>query len=532
MATRQDAAELSQLFTRKASGLVRVATGLDTFIFSIGLISVGAGIFTGLYFRANYPGADFVTATAISGVGSVFVALCFYFFSVVFPRSGGTFVFVSRTAGAALAFPLTFFEVIAFSFLGAVNSYFIVQVGLAPFFSMLSFLTGSAQLGSVATWLGTQTGTFLIGLLVLIITGAVPVFGMRKLLLLNRVMFALAMIGILLGLIVLLTTTSADFLQKFTSATGLKPADVINAAVKSGYGANAPFSWDQTLKLTAWPSGYLAFAVMSSAIGGEIKSVRRSQFVGMVGAVVAATIMIIIYIPLADNVFGRQLMDALAWNSTNAPTFSTSAPPYITLLLGIASPNVVVGGLIIFGFIAWLYFLISPQLVYAQRLLIAWSFDRMAPERLGYVNERFHSPIVAIILTVVVAAVFVALISYGVLPVLAYILGIFAVWTIVCVLGAIFPWVRPAMFKNSPIFRYKVAGVPAITLVSIPAAAFLIWQTYLYWQDPLVAGHSTPTVIGHIIGFGAGILSYIAIRAVRSSQGIDLGKVFNELPIE
>ena len=128
MATRQDAAELSQLFTRKASGLVRVATGLDTFIFSIGLISVGAGIFTGLYFRANYPGADFVTATAISGVGSVFVALCFYFFSVVFPRSGGTFVFVSRTAGAALAFPLTFFEVIAFSFLGAVNSYFIVQV--------------------------------------------------------------------------------------------------------------------------------------------------------------------------------------------------------------------------------------------------------------------------------------------------------------------------------------------------------------------------------------------------------------------
>ena len=44
------------------------------------------------------------------------------------------------------------------------------------------------------------------------------------------------------------------------------------------------------------------------------------------------------------------------------------AAPYITLLLGIASPNAVIGAIVIVGFIAWLYFLISPQLVVGTAL--------------------------------------------------------------------------------------------------------------------------------------------------------------------
>ena len=450
MTTPSSRADVSQLFTRQASGLVRVAGAGDTFIFSIGLIGVGAGIFTGFFFRAFYPGASFLLATAIAGLGSLFVSLCFYFFSVVFPRSGGSFVFISRTLNAGTAFTVTFFEAVAFSFLGAVNSYFIVVVGLAPLFSSIAFLTDIAALASAAAWMSTHTGTFIVGSAVLIVTGLVPLLGIRKFLLLNRVMFVIAVIGVLFGLVVLLITSRAAFLTQFVSDTHLSPTQVVHAAVHTGYQANAAFSWSQTLKLTVWPAGYLAFAVMSSAIGGEIKTVRRSQFVGMVGSVVVATAVIIVYIPLADHVFGRTFMDALVWNSTNAPRFSTAAPPYITLLLGIASRNVFVGSVIIAGFIAWLYFLIAPQLVYAQRLLIAWSFDRLAPDKLGYVSQRYNSPIYAILITVIVAFAFLTLICYGVLPLLAYILGIFAVWALIGVLGAIFPWVRRSCSSLHP----------------------------------------------------------------------------------
>jgi amino acid transporter len=523
--------DVSGLFTRQASGLVRVAGTFDTFIFCIGFIGLGSGIFTGFFYHAFYPGSSFLLATLIAGIGSVFVALCFYLWSITFPRSGGTFVFLSRSVGPGVGFTLTFFEAIAFCFLGGVNAYFMVQVGIAPLFSMLGILT-DADFASVTSWLATGTGTFVVGGAIVVITGLVPMLGMRRLLLLQRVMFALAVVGVLVGFLVLLFKTRAGFDKDFTAATGLTRAEVLAAAGDSGFNADPGFSLSETLKLTVWPAGYLAFAVMTSSIGGEIKAVRRSQFVGMVGSVIVATLAIIAFIPFAHSVFGREFMDALVWNSTEAPDASTSAPPYITLLLGIASPNAVVGAVVIVGFIAWLYFLISPQLVYAQRLMVAWSFDRIAPERLGYVSDRFRSPVVAIGISVVIGLTFLALVSYGVLSLLAYILGVFVVWGVVATIGVVFPRLRPDLYRSSALSRFRIGGVPAMPVVSALAAAFLIWQVVFYWRDPLVAGHTTATVVGHAIAFGLGAVTYVVARAWRKSQGIDLDKTFKELPIE
>ena len=97
---------------------------------------------------------------------------------------------------------------------------------------------------------------------------------------------------------------------------------------------------------------------------------------------------------------------------------------------------------------------------------------------------------------------------------------------------AVFPWVRADMFRNSPIARYRIFGIPAMTVVSVPAAIFLGWQVYLYWLDPLVAGHSTATILGHVVGLGVGIVSYLVIRVIRSRQGVNLRMIFKELPIE
>jgi amino acid transporter len=510
---------------------VRVAGTFDTFIFCIGFIGLGSGIFTGFFYHAFYPGSSFLLATAIAGLGSVFVALCFYLWSVTFPRSGGTFVFLSRTIGPGAAFTLTFFEAVAFCFLGGVNAYFMVQVGIGPLFSMLGILTDTSFDG-VTSWLATGTGTFVVGGAIVVVTGLVPMLGMRRFLGLQRVMFALAVIGVVLGFIVMVFKTRGGFDKDFASATGLTREKVVSAATGKGFQEDPGFSLSETLKLTVWPAGYLAFAVMTSAIGGEIKSVRRSQFVGMVGSVVVATLAIMAYIPLAHHLFGQEFMDALVWNSTNAPDASTSAAPYITLLLGIASPNAVIGAIVIIGFIAWLYFLISPQLVYAQRLMVAWSFDRIAPQRLGYVSDRFRSPVVAIAISVLLGLMFLALVSYGVLSVLAYILGIFVVWATVAAVGVVFARVRGDLYRTSGLGRFRIAGMPAMPVVSALAAAFLVWQVVFYWRDSLVAGHSTATIVGHAIAAALGAVTYVAARALRRSQGIDLNKTFQELPIE
>jgi amino acid transporter len=524
-----ESADLSQLFTRQASGLVRVAGSFDTFIFCIGVISVGAAIFAGFFYHVNYPGASFALATVIAGIGGVFIALCFYFWSVIFPRSGGTFVFLSRTIGPGLAFPITFFEAVGVIFFAALNAMFIVQVGVAPLFSTIGSMTHS-NVNGIVTWLSGHTGTFIVGTVVLLSTGLIPLLGMRSFLTLQRAMFAVAVVGIVLGAFVLIFQSRSGFDSKLLHGTGLTREGVLAAAAKT-HMPTASFSWSETLKFTVWPAGYLFAAVLSSGIGGEIKAVRRSQFVGMVGSVVVATIAILIYIPLSYKVFGGTFMDALVWNSTAAPHASTVAPPYITNLIAIAS-SPVVGTIVILGFIAWLYFLVTPELVYSQRLMVAWSFDRIAPDALGYVSRRYHSPVVAIAMSLTLAVAFLALITYGVLAVLAFILGIFTVWAIVALAGAAFPWVRRDIYRESPINRYRIGRFPIMPLVCVPAAGFLIWQVVFYWRDPLVAGHSTATLVAHGVCFAAGVVLYLMMRIIRREQGVDLAKTFTELPIE
>ena len=48
-----------RIFLRKASGLIRTASGTDTFIYNLGLVSVGLGVASIMFYGpAYYPGGD------------------------------------------------------------------------------------------------------------------------------------------------------------------------------------------------------------------------------------------------------------------------------------------------------------------------------------------------------------------------------------------------------------------------------------------------------------------------------------------
>ncbi len=58
-----------RIFLRKASGLIRTASTGDTFIYNIGLVSVGLGVASILYYGpAFYPGGDLLWASVLAGV--------------------------------------------------------------------------------------------------------------------------------------------------------------------------------------------------------------------------------------------------------------------------------------------------------------------------------------------------------------------------------------------------------------------------------------------------------------------------------
>ena len=85
-----------RIFLRKASGLIRTASGADTFIYNFGLVSVGLGVASIMYYGpAYYPGGNLLWASLLAGVVMACIAFGLITWTVTLPRSGGIYVFGS-----------------------------------------------------------------------------------------------------------------------------------------------------------------------------------------------------------------------------------------------------------------------------------------------------------------------------------------------------------------------------------------------------------------------------------------------------
>ena len=104
--------------------------------------------------------------------------------------------------------------------------------------------------------------------------------------------------------------------------------------------------------------------------------------------------MIAVVSGLANRAFGYEFQGAAAFNTLTANTEGvTPVAPWVTLLAAIAANNPVIAAIIALTFLAWIYFWIPAELIYPQRAFLAWSFDRMAPDRNPGPGEfRSHLP--------------------------------------------------------------------------------------------------------------------------------------------
>ena len=92
-----DASGEKRIFLRKASALIRTASGTDTFIYNLGVVSIGLGVGTMLYYGpAFYPQGDLLWGCLIAGIAMAMISFGFIAWTVTLPRSGGIYVFASR----------------------------------------------------------------------------------------------------------------------------------------------------------------------------------------------------------------------------------------------------------------------------------------------------------------------------------------------------------------------------------------------------------------------------------------------------
>ena len=188
--------------------------------------------------------------------------------------------------------------------------------------------------------------------------------------------------------------------------------------------------------------------------------------------------------------------------------------------------------------IAWFYTLINlaqTYFFYCSRIVFAWSFDRLIPEKVCYIHPTLHSPIIAILIIALIAEVGVIDAATGGVMGAQLNFVFFAVCTqLVPVLAiTIFPFTKPDLFENSSAFvKRKIGNVPVITIIGAITMIYLLWMIIASFLYPAVGGRIGTGTLGTLAGFViSGLIVFYVARAYRmSKEGIDINWTFQSVP--
>ena len=98
--------------------------------------------------------------------------------------------------------------------------------------------------------------------------------------------------------------------------------------------------------------------------------------------------------------------------------------------------------------------------------------------------------------------------------------------------AGILPWRKPEIYNASPIAKYKVLGLPLITFSAILFGAILIWALIKWLTDDVYLVNATSSLIYMGCLYLLALAIYVISRLVRRRQGMDLGMVYGEIPVE
>ncbi|MDR2984549.1 MAG: APC family permease [Nocardiopsaceae bacterium] len=538
------------IFARKATGLVREGSASSVLVYNINFVSIGLMlVFALIMIPAFYPGAN-VQGTFLAAF--IFVSptsITFARLAAAMPRSGGDYVYVSRILGPQWGMMSSLNNTIWWILYGGVPSAFFAYYGLTPLLRGIGILTNNATLVRYGNDLSTPTGAFIIGTLLII--GLVVIFatGLNSYFKIQNVLFVIAMIGILVTIGILITTSHTGFQTAFnhyidrsTGHTNSFQA-VIAAASHDGF-KTAPFSLYWTLIPITWIYLELVFNQSSAYIGGEVRRPGRVQLWSMpVAAVVSTGIAMIIAWQMA-RVVGSDFLGSVSFNNGAAMGFGST--PVYTELVGYASGNVVLGVVVTFSFLFWSFSWLPGQILNASRNLLAYGIDGVMPAWLGRVNYKRHTPINALVVMGIgsIAALWLYTRPTGPFKTLTGIFGFILSFLMVSLAAMLFPYRQREAWEQSPV-NWRWGRVPVVTIVgalSFAACGFMAWD---YLNDPLsglsVEPNNTGGLFGHqafamfilnIIIWVAGWIVYQVAKVVRRRQGVDLDSTYRELPVE
>jgi amino acid transporter len=514
----------SGVFMRASSGLVRQVRTDDVMFYGWQQIALSYIIFIVLAWGA-YAGASMELSTLLATVGGVAMGVCYALLATVYPRSGGEYVFISRVIHPAVGFAVSFSFAFWQVFYYGINGAFLALYALSPFFATLGVQTDSSALLSISAWFSSEWGIFLAGSFMILFFAALQYRGAGVYFRWQRVASYIAAASLLLTLLVLALAAAGvfDFKANFDALAGSGAYDRIVADTQV-----PAASFSSTLNYMLWPAFSIWFAAAAVSFSGEVKNVQRGPLLGINGAILTMGLSMFLLMFLYRSAFGSEFLLA----SAASPEYALDAPPFVNVFTGIAGGNVVLTILTFLWVLTIAFFVGATTLIYSTRAALAWSIDGVAPEGLGEVSERHHSPHRAIVLSAVCAEIWLALFAFTTLlgPISGF-LGLAVSFVAVSLTALVFPFVKPDVFESSPI-AWRVGGFPVISLFGIVSSVFVLYVVQRLVRDSSFTINLTFSNLGTLVVVAFALLWFYGFRAYRKGRGVDVDRRFKEIPIE
>ena len=470
-------------------------------------------------------------------------------FNVAMPRSGGDYVYQTRVFPPFLGFASNFSFVMSSLLFIIVNAIGLNTYGVTGLFAVAGVIYNNPSFFSLANLIGSPNGTFLVGTVANVLAVAVVAFGLKPLFKVLNIILVLGAAGTVLAILLLVVTPHSQFVSAFSRFGDYNA--VINDASSAGVFpiVNNWNQWYPTIFAIGYPSAILAFFMWSTQTGGELKQVRRTAPYALFISLGVLGLFMSLMAYAFSNTIGSQFLGSMyglfLGGSSNYP-LGVAGPSLLMFAAVLSGSNPALFWFMGIGILLYLFCNLPFFYLTQSRGVLAWSFDRIFPESLSRVNDRFHSPINSLIfMFIITELILIPVVYWTVFSTLwvtlitaAFIPGTITV-LLVGIAGILFPYVKKSLYDNSGIEGRRVGHMPLITLGGIGTFVFMTILLYAYMSNPGYGVYNPSnmpiTLLGYGFGFSwfiAGIVIYFVSRHIREHQGIDLDKIFKFIPPE
>lgn len=540
--------EAPGLFLRKATGLVKGWSKFDAFLYSFMSVNfVTLGLFFAFSVLAFVPSGQILPALLISGVFVTFLVVTYAGLISVMPRAGGDYVWQSRVLGGGIAFVL------------AVTGWWFILWYWAPVYANILnvevFQPLAAVLGldGLTDFLAKDIGLFTVAIVTVGLAAVLVSLGMEGYAKIQKVCFYLGLAGLAVIFLVMLFGSRSGFESAFNQeASNLFGAsgNAYQQTIELGQTNNAgpivpdlgftPFFGDSLLLIP-----FLCFWILwpnwGATLYGEVRGAGdfRRVMSGMMWGLWVTVAIAFVFVLLSAKFFGWEFFNAANLNYwATVYGFGDAAIPiwsYPPMLASFYFHNEAIQAIIVLVFGAWFLGWAGTLFLSSTRVIFAAAFDRILPEKVADVSERRHVPYWALLLMLVPSIVVSWLYAYTsdfATFILDATLVIAVTFFGTSIAAMILPYRKKRLYENSPIARYKVAGIPLITITGAITALFLGFNLYHWFTNDLYAVNNSTSLWFMAAMYGLAIVIYVVAWFVRRSQGINLSAIHREIPVE